>query len=533
MTTKKVSTKSNKKQVHSKSASALISKEEVYNVLEFATAVYSGLYPNVYTPDLVSSRLKDITLTPQIATLEKINTALSSPKDNEEQLIGYSQWLELNSMLMKRLMLYFSGMMSFDWNYVVTNIKDEKEYSSPAYKKDIQIVADFFDKLDVKDAFKTAMRQMLRNETYYGVLREDEQKYVLQELPRQRCKITGRFDYGLVYDFDMNWFIQPAVSLDMYPSVFKKMFKRAFMKSGSEDYNPALDINMRDTNWVYWVQTSPADGFVAFKLFPEIATNIPFLAPFMPDAIMQPVIRALQLDNYIADASKLIAGQVPFLKESKANVKDAIALDPTTLGKFLGLMKSALPAVIKVISAPLENISPIEFKGNTELYDSYLSTAASSSGVNSRLIYSKDRQNVLETKISVEIDTNVLKPVYTQFSNMLEYWVNQRTKKYKFRFMFEGFETAIDRETRFERVSKLAEQGIVLHQKYASALGVSPFDLVRMMQETRAMGFVDKLTPIIKSSQMPSDATGRPKKEDSSLSEGGADTRGDGEDATA
>ena len=42
---------------------------------------------------------------------------------------------------------------------------------------------------------------------------------------------------------------------------------------------------------------------------------------------------------------------------------------------------------------PLDNISAVEFSGNGSIYDSYLETSASSTGINSRLLYSKDRQN--------------------------------------------------------------------------------------------------------------------------------------------
>jgi hypothetical protein len=505
----------------------LISSEEVYNVLEFANALYRGVYPGVFNPQLVNSRLKDITLSPQKATLDKINEALDDPKNSEQELIGYSQWLELNSLLYKRLLLYFAGLMSFDWTYVCSNIKDIKEYESPAYKKDLQVVQDFFDKLDVKDAFKIAMREMMRNEAFFGILRDDGKKYVIQELPQDRCEIVGRFDFGLLFDFDLMLFLQPGTSIEFYPPIFRKMYDEAF-EDGRIKYNPTASLNSRTGSYVYWTQTSPVDGFVCFKLFPEIGARIPMLSPFMPDAVIQPLIRVLQMDSYIADASKIIAGQVPFLDNVKgANVKDSLALDPSTLGKFLALMKSALPNAIKTVAAPLDDIKGIEFKGNTDLYDSFLSTAAASSGINSRLLYSKDRQNTLETKISVHVDTNVLRPVYAQFSNMLEYWINQRTKKYKFKFNFEGFETGIDREERLKVATTMADSGIVLEQRFAAALGLSPFDFRRQLEETKANKFVDNLTPILKANQMSGDA-GRPAKPDSELSEGGADTRADG-----
>lgn len=500
-----------------------ISEQEVWDVLKFANSIYNSSYPNTLNPELVNSRFKDITLQPQIATLDKINKALSSPKESEEELIGYSQWCELNSILYRRVLLYFSGLLSFDWNYVCTNVKSEKEYKSKKYISDLEVLQDFFDKFNVKEQFKVVVREVMRNETYFGMLRTEGEKYILQELPRQFCKLTGRFDYGLLADFNLYWFLQPGVSLDFYPPVFKKMYRK-FMESKGKQYDPTLPVGSRDSSWVYWSQLDPASGATVFKLFPEMGTNIPFLASFMPDAVLQSLIRSLQTDSYIADASKLIVGAVPFLKDAKSSVKDALALDPTTLGKFLQLMKSSLPSIIKVLSAPLENLQAVQFDGKTDLYDSYLSTAASASGINSRLIYSKDRQNLLETKLSLDVDQNVLRPVYEMLATTLEYWVNQRTKYYKFKFIFEGFETSVSREERLNTVFKYAESGIILEQKFASAYGLSPFDFRRMLAESKANGFVDRLTPILKASQTPAGA-GRPAKADGDLGEGGSDSR--------
>ena len=506
-----------------------ITVEQVYDVMRFAETIYGG-FQNTFTPDLVNSRIKDVTMNPIVATLDKINEALIDPKNSEEELIGYSQWLELNSVLYRRILLYFSGLLSFDWTYTAMGIKKPEEYKSAKYKKDLQVVEDFFDAFDVKDSFSIALREMLRNETFYGVFRDDAEKYVIQELPRRYCKVTGRFHQGLIFDFDMSWFLQGGVSIDMYPPVFKKMYKKAFFRpDGTTRYNPALNIGSRLGSWVYWTQTRPKDGFVAFKLFPEIGTNVPFLSAFMPDAVLQPLIRSLQTNSYIAEASKLIAGSVPFLKDAKSSVKDAIALDPVTLGKFLSLMKSALPDAVKLVAAPLEDIEAIEFKGDSTMYDSYMKSTASAAGINSRLIYSNDRQNVLETKLSMDVDQNILRPVYKVFSNMLEYWVNQRTKTYKFKFEFEGFNTAIDREERREIALKLADSGMVLEQKIAASLGMSVFDFRRQLGETKANGFVNNLTPILKANQMSGeDATGRPQSKDTDLSDSGADTKSSG-----
>lgn len=512
--------------------SEVLSEQQVYDVLQFAENAYRNMFGGMYTPELINARLKDITMMPQIATSEKIQSALSNPKENEQNLIGYSEYTELTSMLYKRILGYFANIMAFDMNYVPVNIKDDKELSSKAYERDLAIVQDFFDKFNHKKEFRTAMKQMMRNEVFYGVLRDDTggERYVIQELPQTYAKLTGRYSHGLLFDFNMYWFMQPTVSLDMYPKVFKKLMDKAFVDAQILRYNPAVDIDHRTGNWIYWVQTRPEDGFVAFKLFQEIATIVPYLAPLLPDMVLQPVIRALQTDSYIAEASKIIFGQVEFLKDTSAKVKDALSLDPVTLGKFLALMKAGLPSAIKVAAAPLADTKGIEFKGNNEMYNSFLQTSAAVSGTNSRLLYSFDRQNILETKLSLDIDQNVLRLVYAQFEDFLSYQINKRTKKYKFKFILEGFETSTDREERKKSVGELVEMGIVIDQKIASAYGMSVFDLRRQMAESKANKFVDALTPILKANQMSGKegTAGRPAKPDSELGDEGGNTRSSG-----
>jgi hypothetical protein len=48
------------------------------------------------------------------------------------------------------------------------------------------------------------------------------------------------------------------------------------------------------------------------------------------------------------------------------------------------------------------------------------------------------------------------------------------------------------------------------------------------MEEARAMGWVDKLTPVKQASQMSNKDGGRPKLDDGELSESGSQTREDG-----
>jgi len=519
---KKVTPKKNKEEI-------LVSETEVWDVLKFAAQAYNMYGGN---PLLVNSRMQDVTLSPMIATSENVEQALQDPKGNEAQLIGYAEYMELTSMLYKRIVYYLSGMLSFDLTYTCKNITKDSEYKSPLYKSDLKIVQNFLDSFDVKKEFKLVTRQIVRNEVHFSIFREDGEKYTLQELPKDYCLITGRWDYGILFDFDMNWFLQSGVDVNMYPSIFKKMYNKAFVKVNDKPYNPATPVDERTGSWVKWVQTSPKDGFWAFKLNPELATKIPFLAPLFPDVVIQPIIRKLQTNSYIASASKILIGQVPMLDKSVkgASVKDAVAVTPDMLGKFLAVLKSGLSESVKVGAAPLEDMQGISFPLDAPFYQDYLKTTTSSSGVNSRLIYTLDKNNALESQLSINVDEFLMTYVYPYFSDFLEYHINKRTTKFKFQFTFEGTEFFTNRKERLENSLTLADKGIVLPQKISAAIGMMPHVFERQLAEARASGFVDKLTPILSSFNISKQDSvgGRPSKATSDLSDSGAETRDGG-----
>ena len=101
----------------------------------------------------------------------------------------------------------------------------------------------YFMKINFKEEFGIVLRQMLRQGVFFGVLRDDGDRYVLQELPSNFCKITGKFNYGLLFDFDFNWFISNyGVDINMYPKVFKKMYREVFENISLDK---AIDILLR------------------------------------------------------------------------------------------------------------------------------------------------------------------------------------------------------------------------------------------------------------------------------------------------
>jgi hypothetical protein len=94
---------------------------------------------------------------------------------------------------------------------------------------------------------------MLRNDAYFGCFIDAGNHYVLQELPADYCKITGRWEGGFLFSFNMYWFLQPGVDIDMYPPFFKKKYKELWEEPNVQrQYEPSLPPELRaKSTWIY------------------------------------------------------------------------------------------------------------------------------------------------------------------------------------------------------------------------------------------------------------------------------------------
>jgi len=491
-----------------------ITEQEIWDVIAFARGITSMIGQGYLNPDLISSRMRDITLNPMAATEDTLNQALKNPKENELQLREFSQDFELKSMVYKRLIAYMADMLAFDITY--TSEAEPKDYETPKYKKDIKAVEDILEKFPYKKEFGIAVKQMVRNDAFFACTRDLGDSIILQELPADYCKITGRWEGGFLFSFNMYWFLLPGVDINMYPDFFRKKYKEIWVNGNkAKPYMPSMPPEFRDSTWIYWVDV-PIDVGMCFKYTPELATRVPYFTPLFSDLILQSLMRNLQKQASMAAASKMIIGQVPMLnRDAKASVKDMIAISPDLLGKFLALVKSSINEAIKVASAPLEDMKGISFDSENELYDSYLKTTLASSGVNTNLIFTSDiKPNVLETQLSLNVDEQMMTDLYEQFNIFMNYFVNKYTKTFKFKFNFEGTQFFLNRQNRLESVMTLFNVGIILPQKIAAAMGMKPAQLRKHMEEAQATGFTDLLTPpALEGQKQMAEITGKQQKD--------------------
>ena len=55
-----------------------------------------------------------------------------------------------------------------------------------------------------------------------------------------------------------------------------------------------------------------------------------------------------------------------------------------------------------------------------------------------RMIYSDDKMSKDEVENAIVTDYNIVKKLYNQFDSFLDFYVNKKTRKYKFKFSLES-----------------------------------------------------------------------------------------------
>ncbi len=503
----------------------------LFDFEKFAKA-YDG---RSFTPWAQNELMKSLNISVATPDKDNIAKALANPGANEEKLIEYNQSFYFSSLMYKRNQEYLATLPAFDLEMTCINIETEKDYQSAAYKKDYKAIANFLDKFDYRKEFKKVLWNLLMSESYFCMYREFDTKSLLQIWPWKYAKISGQFEYGLLYDIDMRYFLQPQVDLDMYPDWCKKKYLEIFRDGKNKDYIPSNVLDKRRGNFANWVQTDPEEGFWCFKFNTNNNLQVPFFTAMLPEMAIIPLMRNLQVNQSIAAARKLLVSSIPYLKEKKSSsVVDQIAIDPELLGKFLGLATRGLEESIKVLSLPTEDIKGVEFTNTDEdTYKNFMSVTSSLLSGGKVIFAPNEKMNAIQTQVSLNLDELLVESLYPQFADFLDFNANKKTKKYKWKFKFVGSNDKFNREARQKEAFLYADKGVVLPNKIASSLGMNKIELERELMEAKASKFTDKLLMMININTMPgttsdNGAGGRPQKSSDSLTDSGAETRDKG-----
>ena len=518
-----------------------LSVEELNTLLAFSEGLYNNFsgfsfYANSFTQN---QNLLKLNNNAQKPTYEKLIKALESAPYDYGNLASYSEFMEIWDSIYAKTLRYFEGLLAFDLSYTCKNIKDPKDYKSKEYEDDIKRVNKFLDNFDYKTEFRKVVKEVMRKETCFTWFRDTHEindpidledktkkneKFALQIIPQKYCMLTGYFDCSqLLYDFNINYFLQPNVDINLYAPALKKKFKETFDEQGN--YIPSAQLDSRNGSFAYWVQCSPNDGAYAFKFDISNFRQVPPFITLLKSCLNNDVIEELQKDKNMISAYLLLAGEIKTMDTDKSgNKANQFRIAPKTMGEFMNLVKSGLNDKVKPLALPLEEIKGWQFTdSNPSMATNQYTNVAAQGASASSLIYTTSKMAQFEVENAVYADYCFMKPLYEQFNQFLNFYVNKKTVKYKFEFSFDGLDRQWDREKRQSALRNYADKGIVLDSTmWASAFGMKPQAFQRSLECAHNSDFVDNLTMMLNANTMKSggqEDVGAPKKDISERSE--------------
>ena len=510
-----------------------ISRSDIQDVIDFSAGLMAA--DNFYSPFLSNQLLTNLNNNPRLPSAESVKKALNDYKNSGEDLQGFVEFASSFDMIFKRTLYSYANALSFDLQITCKNAYTESDYQSDEYKKDRQTVDNFLTNFDYKKEFYNVLLNVLKRDTYFTWFRKTKtgnrgkMKFALQIMPQDYCMLTGYFEKGLLWSLNILYYMQPGVDLNGFDPSITKTYLRALETVDS--YVPSAPLNDRKGSYALWVDVSPLDGAWAWKFDTSSFANNPFLSPYDANVLRNDEIGELQYNKDLIAASGILAGEIKLFDSAKSGQKaNQFSIDPKTLGTFMSLVKKGLQSTIKAVAVPLENIKFFQFEDkNPNSYTNELTTTAGIGTGISRVIYSSDKMSNAELEAALNEVYQTMKPMYAQFNNFLDFYVNQMTSKYKFKFEFVGSNYQFERDARFDKMMKMADKGLVLNSSaWASAVGMNPVTFDRMLAESKYTGWIDKYSQMLlnaNTSSYKDNEGGRERKNARDLTESGEASR--------
>jgi hypothetical protein len=419
-------------------------------------------------------------------------------------------------------------MLEFDWE-PTPYTQDGKpislqDMSSSAYKKDYAELSKFFNNFKIKQEFSKVLWNMCMYDTYYTSFREYEDHLYLQELPSTHCIIDAESYLGYLFSFDLSYFTNSGVDINSYSPTIRKMYSDS-LKRTKMNYNPNLPN--RNGKWVQWATMNPDDSWV-FKFNSTFAGSVPPLLSALIDYSKIDKFKGLEEIKKELEAYKVIFATVPRLNNNKTGNKvDDFSISATEVGKFSSAVQNTLNRGLGFKATPLEDVKMFDFTPSANeknLLETELRNIMLQTGVSDALSTSA---NMASAGIYKIFNASFMEKLYLQFESFLEYQVNRRTHKYKYKIKLVG--NCFNKDERRKASNEDMQNGIITPAIFSSR-GIQLTDANNVMNMMYSMGFPELFKPIKTASTMSNDekTVGRTSKSESELSDSGAQTRNDG-----
>lgn len=425
---------------------------------------------------------------------------LANPGKYEKQLRGLSRFLFDSSSHYKRLIDYFSTMLTFDYVvdiYSQTNYEVTKELKDNIQKRYINTI-NKLENMNIKHEFSKLITKSLIDGIVYGYEYSTKNSYFIDILNPDYCAVSSIEDGVYNYSFNFQYFDTHKEEINRF----------------SEEFQEKYEIYKTDKRNKKW-QELDSSKTICIKIS-DSEHAIPMLAGVFEEIYSLYTYKDLQMSKTEMDNYLLLVAGIPYQKDANDR-ENAWALSLDIAEKYFGMMSDNLPEQIGTILSPFSSIEPIKLSKNEKELDTL--TLAENSIYNSagvpRMIFNSEKTSGAALNKAISMDESTMFKILRQFERWINRKLKDENKKIHFKVTFLNI-TEHNRENVISQYQDASTLGLPVKRHFCASLGLSPSDIQNsILLENDVMSITDKFIPLSSSyTQTSDDKGGRPDNGD-------------------
>lgn len=466
---------------------------------------------------LITRDLNGNTVSPTFTLYSKddITKYIANPYRYEKQLRDAVTYIYGASTHFRRIIQYFASLN--DLCYIVSPYQiDPKTANTKTVSRNYRKVLNVLSSMNIKTQFPKILTVCLREDTYYGTMWVTNGSIIIQQLPSDCCKISSIENNVPNVSFDFSYFSSREYLLDFYPEEFRTKYNSIYKKS----------------NNIKWIELESPTSF-AIKCNSDILDySIPPFVGLLREVYDIEDYKQLKLTKTALENYAMLVMKLPMDDEGNW------LLDYDKARDFWFNLDSVLPEEVGSVLSPMD-VTKIGFeKSNTGDTNSVADAEQNlwSAAGTSSLLFNNVKASANALALSIKVDQAMTFGIVKSLEDMVNRYIQRQTFGKNFKVTFLDVST-FNRKEVGDAYLKAASYGIPTISMYAASQGLGQAELDNMSYlETEVLGLTKLFKPIRSSTQMGTDeldnnATGgRPKSEDTDLSETGEETRENGSD---
>lgn len=467
-----------------------------------------------YNPLLSEQYLNEMNYNPAKANSNEIAKWLMSPQYFDENIRHLSQYLESAVGQYGRAVWFLNNEKSFKYILTPANGDNNKIINQQDYINSYYTVLNTLSKMNIKYQFPKMDLQIMQEGVGFYYIKETEDNITFLQLPTDWCHITAPWTYGWLFAIDLTYFDRMVGLPDVIPELseayelFVEKRKAGFK---GEKLAPFQYFNL------------PAEKSFCFTFDPGRANKIPPLSGAMGASLDVLSYRDLLKKKSVLDLWKLIAMKIPIDKDTKR-----MQIPYEQAAELIGMIKQQMPENIVAFATPFEAQEVAANQVNTmdKLVDLGDNNVYSALGMGSAQ-FGKDNKNAGQLVISTQITFDFASThMYTQFANLVNWILMQKTKTYKWKVKFFG--NKLKEEKEVETALKATTTANMPYEYLMANLGFEPFEMESFVNWTNKLDIKSKLKPLQSMNTQSGSAFnegGRPEKDVGDMQESGEKSR--------